>query len=305
MIGIVVNPVSGGGRGRELASGAARELEAHGLETRAYFSGAEGGVAEETGRALSDGCDEIACIGGDGSLSEAVSVLCGAEAGLLIVPAGSGNDFARTLGLPQDPMEALRAQLDGVPARIDCGMLNGRPFINVSGFGLDAQVLERAEALKEAYPGGKAYRRAVSDVIAHFEPFSPEIRIDGALLEPGRYTIVEAANGRYFGGGMKVAPGADAEDGLFDVVLVRAVPKALIPALLPAFILGWHVRLRLAKVIRAKTVCVRSPGMTVNIDGRLEKMDEARYEICPGGLRVRLPGNRARRGTGEAGRTER
>ena len=224
-----------------------------------------------------------------GSLSEAVSVLCGTGKPLLIVPAGSGNDFARTLALPAEPLAALCAQLDGSPAAIDCGLLNGRPFLNVSGFGLDAQVLERAEALKAEYPGGRAYRRAVSDVIVHFEPCCPALWIDGVRQEPRRYTIVEAANGRYFGGGMKVAPGADVRDGLFDAVLVRAVPKALIPALLPAFVTGWHTRLRLAKVIRARSLTIRNPGMTVNIDGRLEKMDEARYEICPGGLQVRLP----------------
>ena len=88
---------------------------------------------------------------------------------------------------------------------------------------------------------------------------------------------------------MKVAPDARIDDGFFDVVLVRAVPRLCIPMLLPLFIFGIHTRIPLAKVIHAHSVLIRSPGMTVNIDGQLERMDEARYEIVPGGLKMRLP----------------
>ena len=88
---------------------------------------------------------------------------------------------------------------------------------------------------------------------------------------------------------MKVAPDSSIDDGLFDVVLVRAVPRVCIPALLPLFIFGLHTRVPLARVIHAHSVVMRKPGMVVNIDGQLEQMDEARYEIIPGGLFMRLP----------------
>ena len=114
--------------------------------------------------------------------------------------------------------------------------------------------------------------------------------IDGAPEKKVRGTIVEIANGRYFGGGMLVAPKSSFSDGLFDVVVVDRVPSMLIPFLLPLFILGIHICLPIARVVRAKEVILRSKGMVVNIDGRLEPMDEAHYQILPGALKVRLPG---------------
>ncbi len=289
MIGIVLNPVSGGGRGRALAVQAIAVLDAHGLEGRLFESEADGGIADKVREAIAQGCDGVACVGGDGSLSEAVQALCGSGVVFYVIPAGTGNDFARAFGLPKDPMEAFKAQLEGRPAAIDCGRLNGKAFINISGSGFDVRVLERTEELKGDYPGEQAYRKAVSETIRHYVPFCPEIEIDGKRLEAGAYAIVEVANGQYFGGGMRVAPDALLDDGLFDVVLVRAVPRVLIPLLFPLFILGWHTRLPLAKQYRAKKVCLRAPGMTINIDGRLERMDEGHYEICPGALRMMRP----------------
>ena len=90
---------------------------------------------------------------------------------------------------------------------------------------------------------------------------------------------------RYF----STAPGAQVQDGLFDVVMVDCVPRTLIPFLLPLFILGVHVHLPIARVVRAKDVVLRARGMVVNIDGRLEEMDEAHFEIRPSALHIMLP----------------
>lgn len=289
MLGIVANPVSGGGMGKAAAEAVKEIAESDEEQARIYLSEAKDGIAGQCAKAIQDGCSGIACIGGDGTLSEAVREIAGKPVRLYIVPAGTGNDFARCLRLPKDPLEAFRAQWKGREKRIDCGKLNGKPFINVSGSGFDVKVLERTEELKQQYPGDKAYRKAVMDVIRNYQSFSPEIEIDGRPLERGKYTIVEVANGQYIGGGMRVAPDADPEDSRFDVILVRTVPKGCIPLLLPLFILGMHTKLPLAKRIKATMVTIRSPGMTVNIDGRLEKMDEARFEIMPRGIRWMCP----------------
>ena len=231
----------------------------------------------------------MVCIGGDGTLSEIVHELAGSGAVLYIVPSGTGNDFARALGLPRDPVEAFKAQLDGQRTAIDCGSINGRAFINVSGSGFDVEVLRKTEEFKQVYPGEKAYRKAVLAVLSSYRAFRSEISIDGGEFRPYSGTIVEIANGQYIGGGMKVAPGAQVQDGLFDVVMVDCVPRTLIPFLLPLFILGAHVHLPIARVVRAKDVVLRARGMVVNIDGRLEEMDEAHFEIRPSALHIMLP----------------
>jgi len=288
MFGIIVNPVSGGGKYADLALQIADILQARGEALRVYETQCEGDGVRATQCALDDGCHSVVCIGGDGTISEAVQAAAGSGATFYVVPCGTGNDFARALKLPKDPVEAFTAQLDGREAMIDCGSINGRAFINISGSGFDVEVLRKTEELKSVYPGGKAYRKAVAAVLGCYRAFEADVSVDGGEYVHRRATIIEVANGRYFGGGMLVAPAADYQDGMFDVVFISPVPRAVIPFLLPLFILGVHVYLPIVQVVRAKRVVMRAKDMVVNIDGRLEIIDEADYAVMPGALKVRL-----------------
>lgn len=289
MFAIIVNPISGGGKNAEIAGKIEAILTQRGERYRLFETTNAGDGDRQARLALESGCENVVCIGGDGTLSEIMHEVTRGGSTLYIVPSGTGNDFARALGLPKDPIEAFQAQLDGKQAMIDCGSINGRAFINVSGSGFDVEVLRKTEEFKPFYPGEQAYRKAVLAVLSSYRPFEAEISVDGGEFTPFSGTIVEIANGQYIGGGMRVAPGARLQDGLLDVVRVGCVPRMLIPFLLPLFILGAHVHLPIARVERAKDVVLRAKGMVVNIDGRLEQMDEAHYEIRPSALRVMLP----------------
>lgn len=289
MFGIIVNPVSGGGKNKALVAQIEAMLDTRGMAHRLFATENEGDGAHQTRRALDAGCEAVVCIGGDGTLSEVVTEMAGSGRVLYIVPNGTGNDFARAAGLTGEPLDAFRAQLDGKRAKVDCGSVNGKPFLNVSGSGFDVEVLRKTEELKAIYPGPKAYTKAVLAVLSSYQALEAEVSIDGGAFTHTRATIIEIANGKYFGGGMNVAPDADFCDGLFDVVTVDRVPSRLIPLLLPLFKLGLHVRLPIARVVRAKEVVLRRRGMVVNIDGRLENMDEAHYAIMPKALDMMLP----------------
>lgn len=288
MYGIVVNPVSGGGKNMEVARKIEGMLGERGESCRFFATENAGDGDRQTRLALESGCDAVVCIGGDGTLSEVVDAMANSGKLFYIVPCGTGNDFARAFGLPLDPIKAFQSQLDGQETVIDCGSLNGRAFINVSGSGFDVEVLRKTEELKAVYPGEQAYTKAVLAVLSSYKAFETEISLDGGAFKPVRCTIAEIANGRFFGGGMKVAPKASIQDGLFDVVLVDRVPRMMIPFLLPLFKLGLHVYLPIAHVYHAKEVVLRAKGMVVNIDGNLAEMDEAHYRMLPGALRVRL-----------------
>ena len=289
MFGVVVNPVSGRGRHDELTRQVVSMLGEAGHESRVYRTQTEEDGERQTHQALEDGCEAIVCIGGDGTLSEVVRPLAGTGRLLYIVPNGTGNDFARALGLPLEPLEALRRQLRGQPTAIDCASLNGKPFVNVSGSGFDVEVLRKTEELKATYPGPKAYRKAIAAVLGSYRPFEAELSVDGGAFRPIRVTIAELANGQYIGGGMHVAPNASPRDGLLDVVIVRAVPRLTIPLLVPLFILGIHTALPIVSVQRVREATLRARGMVVNIDGRLRQMDEARFAVLPGALTMMLP----------------
>ena len=149
------------------------------------------------------------------------------------------------------------------------------------------EVLRKTEELKAVYPGEKAYTKAVLAVLGSYKAFESEISVDGGAFRAYQGTIVEVANGRYFGGGMLVAPKSSYMDGVFDVVLVDRVPRWIIPFMLPLFKLGLHIYLPIGHVIRAKELVMRAKGMVINIDGNLQQMDEARYSVMRGALRVR------------------
>lgn len=289
MFGIIVNPVSGGGKNKTLTAQVEALLDERGIAHRLFATENEGDGGYQARMALDAGCDAVVCIGGDGTLSEVVVEMANSGKVLYIVPNGTGNDFARAAGLIGEPIDAFRMQLDGKPAKIDCGSVNGRPFMNVSGSGFDVEVLRKTEELKAIYPGPKAYTKAVLAVLGSYQALEAEVSIDGGAFTHTRATIIEIANGRYFGGGMNVAPAASFQDGLFDVVTVDCVPSRMIPFLLPLFKLGLHVKLPIARVVRAKEVVLRCRGMVVNIDGGLVPMDEARYAIMPQALDVMLP----------------
>ncbi|MBQ7886933.1 MAG: diacylglycerol kinase family lipid kinase [Clostridia bacterium] len=289
MFGIIVNPVSGGGKNQLVVEKIEKILSERGEMCRLFPTQAEGDGDHQAHLAIESGCDAIICVGGDGTLSEVVDAMANSGKLFYIVPSGTGNDFARAFGLPKDPLEAFIAQLDGEEAAIDCGSLNGRAFINVSGSGFDVEVLRKTEELKAVYPGEQAYTKAVLAVLGSYKAFETEISIDGGAFKPHRATIVEIANGRYFGGGMLVAPKSSFRDGLFDVVVVDRVPSMLIPFLMPLFKLGLHVHLPIGHVMKAKEVVMRAKNMVINIDGNLKEMDEAHYRVMEGALRVRLP----------------
>lgn len=292
MFGIVVNPVSGGGKNKRIADEIAEILAQRGESCCVFETECEDDGDRQARLAIENGCDAVVCVGGDGTLSEVVPVMANSGKTLYIVPCGTGNDFARAFGLPMKPIEAFLAQLDGQKAKIDCGSVNGRAFMNVSGSGFDVEVLRKTEELKKVYPGEKAYTKAVLAVLSSYQAFEADVSIDGGAFEKKRCTIIEVANGRYFGGGMLVAPGSDYMDGLFDVVTVKAVPSMMIPFLLPLFKLGLHVHLPVASVQKAKEVVIRAGSMVLNIDGQLKEMDEARYAVMPGALDVMLPKKR-------------
>ena len=224
MFGVIVNPVSGGGKNKAIAEKIEKILSERGETMRLFPTECEGDGDRQVRQALESGCDAVVCVGGDGTLSEIVDAMANSQRTLYIVPSGTGNDFARAFGLPKDPIDAFVAQLDGEEAFIDCGSLNGRAFINVSGSGFDVEVLRKTEELKAVYPGEKAYTKAVLAVLGSYKAFESEISVDGGAFRAYQGTIVEVANGRYFGGGMLVAPKSSYMDGVFDVVLVDRVP---------------------------------------------------------------------------------
>lgn len=288
MLQLIVNPIAGSGASIKAAEAVCAQLDARRIDYRLTNTAHPGHATDLAHLAVSQGVEGIVAIGGDGTLSEIVNGIGESGVTMYFVPCGTGNDLARSLPFSKDPAEAFVQQLDGVPARMDIGQINDTYFLNISGAGFDVEVLRQVDNYKHLGHGLKPYLLGLIAALKNFRPFSCQLLLDGQEFAR-RLTILSVANGRYFGGGMCPAPGADLADGEFEVVLIDKLPRFAVPFLLPFFILGKHTHLPPVKVCKCREVLVRSEGMTVNIDGELKNMNEARYRILPGALRIRRP----------------
>lgn len=254
-----------------------------------------GHAGEIARRAVGEGIPTILYVcGGDGTLSEAAGPLAGQSRVILApVPTGTGNDFARSLGLGEglpDP-DALRG---GRTVEIDLLRAGGRIALNVVSCGLDAAVAQGAAAFKRLplVSGERAYLLSAARCL--LGPLGGRCRLlaDGIPCEEGDYLFIVAANGRYYGGGFCAAPFARLSDGLIDLLFVPAIPRLRLPGMIGAYRRGEHLRrYPFVHLRRCRTVQILTGGpVGLNLDGEIFPAADPTVEILPGALRVLLPG---------------
>ncbi len=289
MLYIIVNEKAGSGAGAAVFERVCALLKEKQIPFRFARTEYPGHATELADAAVNAGETEIVSVGGDGTLFEVVNGLAGRFVTLYFVPCGTGNDFVRVLHLPKDPVEALGAQLSGIPRKIDVGRLNDMHFINVSGSGFDVEVLRQAARFKKLGKGLLPYLLGIFAALRHFRALPLEITADGKT-EKTEVTIFSVGNGCYIGGGMKAVPHALPDDGLFDVVIAKKFSRPAILRMLTKFIPGKHTSLPGIREFRCREISFRCPGMVLDVDGELIPVDEAHYQLLPGALGVRLPG---------------
>jgi diacylglycerol kinase (ATP) len=241
--------------------------------------------------ALRKNCDYIITAGGDGTLNEVVNGLArrGRDVCIGLIPLGTGNDFARSLGLTT----AIDDNIDILLARktrdIDLVRVQSnrriRYFVNVSAGGFSDMVDEKlTPAIKKAW-GPLAYLRSAAAALPELHAYRTRIILDGQeQLTTDVYNVI-IANGRFVAGGLPIAPGADPSDGLLDVVLIPTHPAAKIALLAAEIVLGKHLASSVVMFRRAKKVAVRSrPQMWFNVDGEPVGNVPAVFEVVPRGL---------------------
>jgi diacylglycerol kinase (ATP) len=241
--------------------------------------------------ALRKKCDYIVTAGGDGTLNEVVNGLARRGRGVCIglIPLGTGNDFARTLGLTtaiDDNIDILLArktkEIDLVRVRSNRRI---RYFVNVSAGGFSDVVDEKlTPAIKQAW-GPLAYLRSAAAALPELHAYHTRIILDGQeQLATDVYNVI-IANGRFVAGGLPIAPDADPSDGLLDVVLIPTHPVAKIALLAAEILLGKHLASSAVVFRRAKKIVVRSrPQMWFNVDGEPVGNVPAAFEVVPHGL---------------------
>ncbi len=284
----VVNPTAGKGKCRQLWSLIQPHLSSWGNWTYAYTC-TRGQATQLTRDAVTEGYDRIVALGGDGTLSEVVNGLFGTPAALGVIPAGTGNDFARWAGIPSQPVQAARLAMTGSARPVDVGEVTtqagSRYFLNVAGFGFDAEVAGAVNQYPKYLGGTLPYILGILRTLWHCRPVHVQLVMDGRCFE--RTILLGAvANGRYYGGGMLIAPEACADDGLFDICLAGNLGPGAVLRLLPKLYLGAHKSHPLVEFFRCRELQIRSARpVNCQADGELAGGVPLVFRIHPGGIR--------------------
>jgi YegS/Rv2252/BmrU family lipid kinase len=256
-IDLIVNPRAG--RRPPNLVRALREAGGALGEARVHPTTAAGEARRLASRVVEEGSQLVVAAGGDGTANEVASALVGGPTPLAILPTGSGNGLARVLEIPREPAEALRALRGGTIRAMDVGLLNGEPFLNVAGIGLDAEVGIAFQARGNgARPRGlPAYFELAFKGIATSTARGYALETDAGRIE-GRALIVAFTNGRQYGGGAVIAPDALLDDGLLDVVVFEEVSLPGILAHAPKLFLGGIESFPSYRRVRTARAIVRS-----------------------------------------------
>lgn len=283
LIAVAVNPRASFGRARHAGKDAAAYFRAAGAEVLLLCADSYAGLAQAVEDALEQGVDALVVVGGDGMVHLGLNAIAGADAGagpgarrrvpLGIIPAGTGNDTARALGLPLHNLPAAceRAleSLAGGGRMIDAGRItaggSSRLFAGVVSAGFDAAVNERANGWR--WPRGKIrYQLAMLRELASFRAIDYTVTADGEQWQQGAM-LISVANGQSIGGGMRIVPGAALDDGYLDLFIVNRLSRTRLLAVFPKVFAGKHVGHPAVRLRRVRTVELSAGNIVAYADG--------------------------------------
>ena len=300
-IRLLVNPTAGGGRAAGKMRRVIEALESHGLAVTSEPAGERDEVRAQASAAAHAG-EVVVTLGGDGIAGAAADGLREVPGSVLgIIPAGRGNDLARVLGIPSDPLAACALIAQGAVRQMDIGEVDGRAFVGIASVGFDSDA-NRIANLAPAWMGSGVYAYGAFRALLRWRPagFQLELRhgVPDAVAtpspEPERLEFtgysVAFANSRCFGGGMRLAPEALLDDGMLDVVSIHQMPRARYAWELRKVFKGTHVDLPVVRADRAfEAVISADRPFTMYADGDPIGELPLRVRVLPAAIGVLAP----------------
>jgi diacylglycerol kinase (ATP) len=264
-------------------------LGLRGEEVLSEFPGHLAQAAKEAGGSL------LVVVGGDGTVNEVVNGVAGTGAEIAVLSSGTGEDFGRTHGIPNRFDDAVRTVLDGETRTIDVGRVEcegspGRFFANVGSAGMSGAVARRANTMSKALGGRVTFFYALTREFVAWQNTAVALELGDGVRREGRLHDVIVANGRFHGGGMKLAPDARQDDGLFDVVTIGDVNKLDFLTTASKLYSGRYLSHPKVELLRSATVAISAAEpLPLEVDGEPIGLTPARFEVVPGALRLRVP----------------
>lgn len=289
---LIYNPTSGREEMRRLLPDVLDRLDLAGIETSCHATTGEGDAAREAAEACARGYDIIIAAGGDGTLNEVVNGMAG-QAGkeflppLGIFPLGTTNDFARAMKIPKRWEEYCDLVIENKTRPIDIGKVNGRHFINIAGGGSLTELTYEVPSKLKTLIGQLAYYMKGIEKMTSLSPTQLIINAEGHEVMEGEFMLFLIANSNSVGGFEKLAPGAEIDDGLLDVIAVRKCNLAEFIRLVTMALRGDHFNDPRVVYFKTRRMEVTSPGnVLLNLDGELGGELPGVFEILPQHLRI-------------------
>ena len=265
----------------------------------ALLSERPGQLGELARKAVDEGARLVVAVGGDGTVNEITQGLAGRDGvELAVIPRGTGWDFVRTYGIPRRLEDAVAVARDGHAREIDLGRARYRTwaggqgesfFANIASAGMSGAIAQRANDTSKAFGGKVSYIWATFAVFARWSNSEVEVSVDGKTRRAPMHDVI-VANGPFLGGGMKIAPDAEPDDGLFDVILIGDINKRDFVTTAPKIYKGTYLAHPKVELLRARALSVAAPErLPIELDGEQVGATPARFEVVPRALRVRVP----------------
>jgi diacylglycerol kinase (ATP) len=263
---IIANPHAGRGRVRRFEDAFMSRVEALGRKAE-FLSTEAPGHALELARSAASTSDAVCVVGGDGTVHEVANGLMPDPVPMVVIPRGSGDDFARLVACPRDADELFAVLDDGLGVKLDVLDTGVRYCVNSCGLGFEAQVTKNSRAIQRL-KGLPLYLLALAKALAEFRCPDVTITLDDGEELTGERLLVSVGNGVSAGGGFFLTPDAVPDDGLIDVCVVDKMGRAKMLGLLPLSLKGTHTTRREVEMRRTRSLTVESSGpLHVHIDG--------------------------------------
>ena len=289
MWALVINPVSGQGKGAQIGTHVAGYLNSRGIKYEIIIGRNGIDQVDLLQRFLDRNteCSGVIAVGGDGLLHLVLQKITPARVPLAVIPAGTGNDFVRTLGWSLDDVDAiLEAVLSKKPASVDLGLVDGEWFAAILSTGFDSIVNEKANTM--SWPKGpNKYNVAIAIELPRFAPRHYEIVLDDRTIST-QAMLIAVANGRSYGGGMLVCPHAEITDGYFDVMVLHPVSKLEFIKVFPRVFKGTHITHPAVEIVRSKSVKITADAVAYADGERIGQLPVS-AQCMPGALMTWLP----------------
>ncbi len=283
---IIANPKAGSGRAERHAIDLECLLQERGVSATRVVPRTSIEARTVAKDAILAGSECLVVAGGDGSLRNILDIVANSTAALALLPTGRGNDFAKAVCGKITPERMAASIAAGQTIPVDLGSVNGKPFATVAGCGLDAEV-GRLTADGSAVAGIGGYLIQALKSIRTFKGYPVRVEVDGKLVSDGDTTLVACANIETYGGGFRIAPGADFADGKLEVCVVKQVGRLEALGLLPRLAIGQHLDHPAVTMMLGSEIHIESTDpLFAMVDGEVADPVPLDVAVQPAALRV-------------------